>query len=468
MKYGVTMFLLLCSIPLHAGITEPGCAQLLSWAAQHDQKTQWQVTPRHQFPDISRDEVLVPVFGESVTHWSMEDFRNLSQWMRACRQQFLQAGDRAAARTLATAGGAMMRLTGYVQQFDRTRGEAEAAVANLLAAPESEGRAAAIGLAQQALRGTNIRRELRNVPPELMRPLMGLTNIHGMLPQRDIEALQAQLGSGEDAAGATADRVPGGTDVEAQKGAQSRAVASRSVRSPDRRAAPTTTEQVQTPVPAESRVAAPRSLDVPDISQIELLPPPLQGGADVTQTRLVGVRLGMPLEAAIEAVQQAGFRLKDKGGSLHNLGVMKYWLDFAELEKGEIEPFPGRMTPAESRAYQTRLGIQSVQSGKVSLTAYEGRVGKISVSASTFDGPDAVKAYVLERLGEPHKLDGYAGVRWYMIWHQNRDKQTIDDTQLRIEAKQTQYNDLVRNVNVPYTRINYSAWLCGTLPRCME
>ncbi|BAZ94022.1 cell division GTPase [Thiohalobacter thiocyanaticus] len=467
MKYVVSLYLLLCSIPLHAGITEPDCTQLLSWAAQHDQKQQWQVTPRYQFPGISRDEVLMPLFGESVTRWSMEDFRNLSQWMRTCRQQFLQDGDPAAARTLATASGAMMRLTGYVQQFDRSRGEAEQAVAGLLAAPESQGRAAAIELAQQALRGTNIRRELRNVPREFMRPLMGLTNIHGLLPQRDIEALQAQLGSGGGVAGTSADRVPGRADVEAQKDAQSRAVASQS---PDRRATPppTTTEQPEPSAPAESRVVASQSLDVPDISQIELLPPPLQGGADVTQTRLVGVRLGMPLEAAIEAVQQAGFRLKDKGGSLHKLGVYQYWLDFAELEKGETVPFPGTMTPAESRAYQTRLGIQSVQSGKVSLVAYEGRVGRISVSASTFDGPDAVKAYVLERLGEPHTLEGYPDVRWYMVWHQDRDKQTIDDTQLRIEAKQTQYTDLVRNLNVPYTRISYSAWLCGTLPRCME
>lgn len=468
MKHVVTLFLLLSSIPLHAGITEPGCDRLRTWAARFDQGDTWQATPRYQFPGISRDEVLAPVFGESITRWSMDDFRNFNQWMGECRRQLVQQ-DRAAAQSLAIANGAMMRLTGYVQQFERTRGEAAQAIATLQAAPESETRAMAIGLAQQALAGDNIRRELRNVPREFMRPLMGLSNAHGLLPQQDIEILQARLGSGEDAAGAGVDSVATGKDVEQEKAGQSRAVASRSVQSQDRLPAQMPSDTAQPAATEDApQAAAAQSLDVPDISQIELLPPPLQGGADVTQTRLVGVRLGMPLEAAIEAVQQAGFRLKDKGGNLHNLGVFKYWLDFAELERGEIEPFPGRMTPEESRAYQTRLGIQSVQSGKVSLVAYEGRVGKISVNASTFDGPDAVKAYVLERLGEPHKLDGYAGVRWYMIWHQDRDKQTTDDTQFRIEAKQTQYTDLVRNVNVPYTRISYSAWLCGTLPRCME
>ena len=145
MKHVVTLFLLLCSIPLHAAITRPDCAQLQSWAAQFDREDQWQVTPRYQFPGISRDEVLVPVFGESVTRWSMEDFRNLTQWMRECRQQFLQEEDRAAARTLATASAAMMRLAGYVRQFNRTREEAEAAVGKLLAAPESEGRACCAG-----------------------------------------------------------------------------------------------------------------------------------------------------------------------------------------------------------------------------------------------------------------------------------------------------------------------------------
>lgn len=104
------LFLLLCSMPLHGGITEPDCAQLKSWAGQHDQKEQWQVTSRYQFPGISRDEVLVPVFGQPITRWSMEDFQNYNQWIRECRRQYLQEDDHAAAQTLAIASGAMMRL----------------------------------------------------------------------------------------------------------------------------------------------------------------------------------------------------------------------------------------------------------------------------------------------------------------------------------------------------------------------
>lgn len=388
MKYVIALFLLLSSFPLHAGITKPDCDRLQTWAARFDREDTWQVTPRYHFPGISRDEILEPVFGESITRWSMDDFRNLTQWMRECRQQFLQEDNRAAARTLATASGAMMRLAGYVRQFDRTREEAEEAVANLLAAPASEDRAAAIELAQQALHGTNIRRELRNVPREFMRPLMGLTRVHGMLPQRDLDALRAQLPDVSGSAATTADSGSQEKVAVVEQDGQGSAVASRSARLMDRQAGQPSTDTTQSSVGAESRAASSQAYDVPDISNIELPPPPLQAGDDITRMRVVEVRLGMPLEAAIEAVQQAGFRLKDKGGGLHSLGVMKYWLDFAELERGEVDPFPGKLTPAESRAYQTRIAIQGVQSGRVSLVAYEGRVGRIAVSTSTFDSPD--------------------------------------------------------------------------------
>ena len=297
---------------------------------------------------------------------------------------------------------------------------------------------------------------------------MGLTRVHGMLPQRDLDALQAQLPAVAAPAAASDDSGTEEPAAVAEQDRQGRPATSRSDRSPDRRAVQSPGE-AQPSADAESRTAASRDFDVPDSSKIELPPPPLQAGPDITRARLVGVYLGMPLESAIEAVKQAGFRLKDKGGGLHNLGVMKYWLDSAQLERGaEIEPFPGKMSEAETRAYQTRIAVQAVQAGGVSLVAYEGRVGSITVSTNTFDSPGSVREYVYDRLGEPHKESEAAGPSWTMKWFHEADKQGFSAPQLRVNVKRSRYTDRVRGENVPYTQIRYSAWLCTTLPKCME
>jgi hypothetical protein len=426
MKRVATLFLVLCNTALQAEVTQPECTQLQQWAAKFDPADQWQPTVRHRFPGISSDEVLVPLFGEPITNWSTDDFRNLNQWVGECRRQ---AADRTAGQNLTNAGQAMLRLSGYVQQIRQIREQAVQAIDTLRAAPESEGRTTALGLAQSALRGNNIRAELRTVPREFQRPLMELSNARPSLPQGDLDDLLARMSGGAGAISAAA----------------------------------------ATSAPA-AQAGASHSLDVPSVEGLTVPLPPLAAGTGVTTTRLAGIHLGMRLDAAIEAGKQAGYRLKWKRGTTYRRGGGEYWLDSVEMEKGEVEPFPGgQMTRAEARAYQTRLAIQAVQSGRISLTGYRGRVGQIGVTGSTFEDLDAVRSHVVDRLGAPHKEENdYPDTKWEMRWFLDQSKQGRHDTQLGVTAQKVHYTDLVRGEDVPYTNISYGAQLCAVLPDCMD
>lgn len=448
-----TIGLVLCSAALQAAPTKPDCERLQQWASAYDASDLWQATPHVRLPGIARDEAVIPVFGESVTAWSRDDFANLTRWTRECSQ----IADRTSARALSTAGRAVTRMAGNVQRIQQMRAQAGQAVDAIASAPASAGKQQATQLAQAALQGDSIRRNLGSVPREFHGPLRTLSNVPALLTDADVHALTNRLTGSEVAAQAGEQDPDGGGTAEQVTGsnADPNPAPQRSAASRHRTA---TTE----PEPAaEPQAATATDLEVP--------PPSLKGADSVRRVRLTGIYLGMPLEAAVEAGKQAGFRVKSRRGSTRKLGpVMQYWVDGVELEKGEIEPFPGgNMTREEAHAYQTRIAVQSVQSGTVSLVAYKGRVGTINVSASTFEPPDAVKAYVVEQLGTPDKESGASGFWWDMRWFQDPDKQGRGDTHIRIYIKQTQYTDRIRNTNVPYTQVQYSALLCQTLPECM-
>lgn len=195
--------------------------------------------------------------------------------------------------------------------------------------------------------------------------------------------------------------------------------------------------------------------------------PSLERASEIRGTKIEGVYLGMAVDSAVSTLKEKGYRVERRGTSRRKFqlgGAKEYLIEYIEMRKGEVEPFPGgKMTREESNAYQTRIAKNGVHLKSVNLSAYKGHVGQIHLSGSSFDKLDAVKAYVLKELGAANDEDGFAGGLWNLIYFQDLEKRSLSDTQLWISIKNYHYTDLIKQENVPYTQIRYRAWLYQTI-----
>lgn len=643
----ITLF----STPLFAGIQNPGCDKLQEWAAGYNSRDHWQVAPSIKFPNIAKDQILIPLFGQSIMDWSRDDFSEMNLWMNRCRKEASKRRDQTAAQTLNKARGAMANLHRFVNQIKQARGKVTPAINELLSAPDSQHLIAAITMAEEALQGANVRRGIRSLPQDLQQHILTMVNSLRYLPQNDVEEFAARIAERKDILQKKIGAEQGNAIAELEAAKKELAALPlskkslpvldrlqklpalkyvdpvqaqafrRAVQSKRSNVAWAQKEEkklagnkmvanaieelnqfeVETPgdlgrlyelgrnlkkqlqsqgvieiptrfgislkearhkrleeaakaqlpafrkalltIPSNQlrtavaditgikedlpvlrpylaevykrlqdiapRQASRRATHAPDHSatdktqksdalqtqntkanqtlddsasdktqtadtmqaQISALPPPsLAPASEILGTRIEGVYLGMTADNAVATLQEKGYRVERRGTSERWLGgTAKYFLESIMMRKGEVEPFPGgTMTKEEANAYKTRIAIDAVHSRSIQLNAYKGRVGMIILTGKSFDDTATVKAYVLEKLGAAHDERGVAGMWWNLKYLQDPKKQSLSDTQLQISIKKSHYTDEIKQENVPYTQIMYSAWICRVLPKCMH
>jgi hypothetical protein len=175
-------------------------------------------------------------------------------------------------------------------------------------------------------------------------------------------------------------------------------------------------------------------------------------------------------EQAIAHLKEKGYEVERRSTSLLRLSpVKKYPVDAVSLSIDEVTPFPGgKMTKEESRAYQTSLAIDALKTKKFNMEIFEGQLARLTVSGSSLEDVDTLKAETVRMLGQPHKERGReGGGYWSLVYYEDPSEITQADLQLDIGYRRAQYTDLLEGENKPYATVNYSISVCKVYPECL-
>jgi hypothetical protein len=418
------LFLLIASTRLYAGMHNPGCGDMEKWAMGYNPGDIWQLTPYVRFPAIARDEKVSPLFGNSVTEWSNDDFAQFHQWMHTCRQAAAEQGRSQTVTALSNADRAILNLPRYVEPIQRSRTSLDAAIEELKNLPDNADKKNTINLAERALRGRLDYRQVSALPSEMQTNIQSITNAKKYLPKEEIDRYSKSL-----------------TDM---------ATAAEAIGSEERIAA--ISEQAKTAEHLE----------------IQMDSPTLAKGSNIMSTRFEGVSIGMNMDAAIKTLKKKGYKVKRHANTLQRLNMVKqYPVDMASLEKGSVTPFPGgKMTKEQAREYQTLLAIDAVKTKNAELVAFEGRVANVSINGASFEQVDDYKRYVVEMLGKPDDEYGGAQAYWNMTYYADPEKTKSTDAYVSIKLSTRQLSNMTTGESTPYTFIQFTAAKCQPYPKC--
>jgi len=173
----------------------PDCDKLHEWAAGYNAMDKWKITPSVWFPNIARDQFVVPLFGTPVMEWSEDEFGELNEMMIQCSRQAARRYDSAVDETLRQANGAMgKQLLQLVNLTNKAPGEMTSAISALTSAPDSQYLVTALTMADKALKGKKLRSQsLRNLPQEMQLSLNAIERPLRFLPQKEVEQFTAQI-----------------------------------------------------------------------------------------------------------------------------------------------------------------------------------------------------------------------------------------------------------------------------------
>jgi len=427
-RIAVVLLLCLAGFPAHADLKTPSCERIEAWAGQYDAGDRWQVTPYVRIAGITRDEHMEPLFGQSLLKWSSEDFATFNERIATCRNEAQQQQRFAAIPVLNNARRAVFNAAGYVERIDSSIDTTSSAVRELSGMPDSPEKREAIHQAERSLKGRFDRRKLSGLPQNAQASISAIHDARRYLPVDYVDEYASLLAE--------------------QYSAQSRAK----------------------PEESDSGTADGNGTRAAKGASIELSPPTIAAGPDLRRTRFEGIHLGMDPEQAIAHLKEKGYDVERRSTSLRRLSpVKKYPVDAVTLSIDEVAPFPGgKMTEEESRAYQTRLAIEALKTKNFSIEIVEGKLARLTVSGSSLEDVDTLRAETVRKLGKPHKERGRkGGGYWSLNYYENPSEITEAGLQLDINYRRAQYTDLLEGENKPYATVNYSILACKVYPECL-
>ena len=427
-RIAVVLLLCLAGFPAHSDLKAPSCERIEGWAGQYDAGDRWQVTPYVRIAGITRDEHMEPLFGQSLLKWSSEDFATFNERIATCRNEAQQQQRFAAIPVLNNARRAVFNAAGYVERIDKSIDKAGNAVRELIGLPDSAKKKEAIHQAERSLKGRFDRRKLSGLPQHAQASISAIDDARRYLPVDYVDKYAARLSE--------------------EYRAQSK------------------------PAPQESDTTTASGNKTRNAkgAGLELDPPTIAAGPDLRRTRFEGVHLGMHPEQAIAHLEEKGYEVERRSTSLLRLSpVKKYPVDAVTLSIDEVTPFPGgKMTKEESRAYQTSLAIDALKTKKFNIEIFEGQLARLTVSGSSLEEVDTLRAETVRKLGKPHKERGReGGGYWSLIYYEDPSEITEADLQLDIGYRRAQYTDLLEGENKPYATVNYSILVCKVYPECL-
>ncbi len=186
--------LLLFSAAASAELLQPECAILERWAQDFSAEHQGQLSRRAQQPITFQDGALESHFGQPLPEWERDDFRSAHRLLSACSKEARRRRDHDTSNQLQALRNAINAQEGALRESRQARERATAAVQTLTAGPDSQALANTLVIAQAALKGEEVRGQMRSLPYEQQRQILQLSTASPHLLQEDSAALSAQLG----------------------------------------------------------------------------------------------------------------------------------------------------------------------------------------------------------------------------------------------------------------------------------
>ena len=177
---------------------QPDCASLEKWTAGTAPKETYSIAPQVEITALLQDEQTRPLFGSTVEEWGNDQFNALGRWLQSCRQAAIKRKDMAAGKNLYTAMKTIRRSSSTLYRAARMQKSAEDKVQALLDFPPAPGVPEVVAMAQDALRGEDVRPRIATIR-DSREAIMAASNIdgiqqaYGYLPEAKRNALIARL-----------------------------------------------------------------------------------------------------------------------------------------------------------------------------------------------------------------------------------------------------------------------------------
>jgi len=181
-------------------LEQPDCAALESWAAGFATSGTLTLAPKVELSAQLADDKTVPLFGAPVEEWTGVDFNAVKNMLNKCRRPASKRGDKAAARQLYEAMGAVAKGLGPMNMLRKYRDLTAESVDNIVNYHHVPELPQIIALAQRALSGEDVNAKLRGISigRSFSDHMRRLQQAHDYLPASELEALAAKLAAAEE------------------------------------------------------------------------------------------------------------------------------------------------------------------------------------------------------------------------------------------------------------------------------
>jgi hypothetical protein len=176
---------------------QPECRSLEQWSAGAAPNEIFSIAPEIKITGLLKDELTRPLFGSTVEEWGAEQFRTLGGWLQKCRNAASKRKAQTASRNLYSAMKAVRSASSTMSRAERMQNSAAKSIQALLDFPPAPGVSEVIAMAQDALRGIDVRDRMAAIRSREARTAAG--NIHniqqayGYLPEGKRIAFIARL-----------------------------------------------------------------------------------------------------------------------------------------------------------------------------------------------------------------------------------------------------------------------------------
>jgi hypothetical protein len=394
---------------------QPECSSLEQWTAGVAPNETFSLAPEIKITGLLKDEHTRPLFGSTVEEWQTDQFRTLGGWLQKCRIVANKRKDRTASQNLYKAMKAVRSAASTMSRAERMQNSAAKSVQALLDFPPAPGVPEVIAMAQDALRGIDVRERMAALRSREARTAAGnINNIqqaYGYLPEGKRMEFIASLDQTREASQVAMNEI----DQEMQAAREQLAAAPYTqeglrtvvslfqlpvldkVTAEDARAFRNEAQQKRWAIQQalQKQKAQQAAVEAAKPIDIESRLAELFVGTRVRNLSIRGLKLGMTNDQAVHLMQNS-WRYEYNGMGLI---VNRPWLPVRQ---------DGRRYKSERR-----------DGGMAALEAMDNdRVGQIDfmehymgmVISST------PQAWLTARFGEPDQVGGNAGVR-LMTWH---------------------------------------------------
>ncbi len=173
----------------------PDCESLQKWAANISEGKTIKIAPKVEINEILKDELVEPLFGQSLSKWNDNNTNAAKRSIKVCRNKVYKKRDKVTAKKFNQTIRAIQAAKAQFKMQKRVRESSIKKVQWLIGNNKSQDPHRLLELAQEVLQGKDVNTELAKVQlsSTYKRNVSGLKSALDYLPENEIELLRNQL-----------------------------------------------------------------------------------------------------------------------------------------------------------------------------------------------------------------------------------------------------------------------------------